>query len=149
MFKPFGLVLVIFIFLFANWYYPSFFAIFIVTLKVYIIIIFPNSYVCKAIPSTLFEFSPLQLWAYYFFTSQMLNVYLFIFIFILIDGHPDLFPASLLKSCCKFSSLIFYQIIMITLYTSSNRFFRTRWALSNRRLVSMTKNKYSSPVVFP
>lgn len=63
-------------------------------------------------------------------------------------------------SYCNVSSLILSEMIMITLYTDFNRFFRERNELSDgrvvsirngifdERVVSVTKNEYCSAVCF-
>ena len=73
----------------------------------------------------------------YFFTRKML---------FLPDDNADIFAAALLMSCCNFSSLSL--IAMIFPYTDSNRSFRKRNGLPDRKVVSMTKNEYDSAVSF-
>ena len=58
----------------------------------------------------------------------------------------DIFAALLLISYCSFSSLIWSSLVMITLYIYFRRFFLNLNGLSNGKLVSLTKDEYSSTV---
>ena len=64
------------------------------------------------------------------------------------DVYADNYAAALLMSCCIFSTLIFASVVMITLYTSSNRLVQKCRTLSDERVVSMTKNENGSAVYF-
>ena len=55
--------------------------------------------------------------------------------------NADTVATSLLMPCSDFVSLILSSRVMITLYASSNRFFQKREALSDGRVLSMTKHE--------
>ena len=58
---------------------------------------------------------------------------------ILSDDNVNIFSASLLISCCSFSSLILSSIVMISFYILSKRFFLKREGLSAARVASIIK----------
>lgn len=68
-------------------------------------------------------------------------------IFLLFGDNVDIFAAALLLSR-YLSSLIFPPTLVITLYTSSNRFFWIHNALSHGRAVWITQNEYYSAAHF-
>ena len=66
---------------------------------------------------------------------------------ILPDGKADVLAASLLRSYCSFSFLI-WSLIVIFYYMCSKRFFLNLKGLSDASVVSLTKKEYGSAVRF-
>ena len=60
--------------------------------------------------------------------------------------HPKINPGS--APDCNFPSLILLSMIVITLYSCSNRFFQKPNGLTDGRVVPMTKNEHSFAVLF-
>ena len=75
------------------------------------------------------------------FIHPVRNAYLSI----LPDNNADFFAASLLMSYCSFPSLI---LSLKTFYIFSKRFFLKRKALSNARVVSISKNEHGFALHF-
>ena len=67
---------------------------------------------------------------------------------ILPDDNTDIFTVAMSVLYYNIISLILLSMVMITLYTSSNRFFQKHNELSDRRVVSMTKNEYGCAAHF-
>ena len=78
------------------------------------------------------------------FIHPVRNAYLSI----LADNNADIFAASLLISYCSFSSLILSLLLVIRFYIFSKRFFLKRKALSNARVVSISKNEHAFALLF-
>ena len=72
-------------------------------------------------------------WRQYFSTYEML------IITILPDDNSDLLLQFIL-------SKFFLSMIMIAIYTTSNRFFQKHKVLSDERVLLVTKSKYGSAV---
>ena len=64
------------------------------------------------------------------------------------DYSADIFAASLLISCCNFSSLILTLIVMIIFYIRSKILFLKCKGLSDAKVASITKKEYGFAVHF-
>ena len=78
----------------------------------------------------------------YFFIGKISWLHIYLSCMIVI------FAAALLMSHCNFSSMILSSIVMITFFTSSNRYFHKCSELSDRRVISMAISEYFFSVYF-
>ena len=76
--------------------------------------------------------------------SPIRNSYLLIFP----DDNADIFPSSLLISCCSFSYLILSSIVLISFYILSKTFFPKRKGSSDARVASITKKNMVLQYIF-